>query len=105
LFEIAEQEECKNLEKPEIVPYWHTEALDELKLERIIPLLPFSKDISIYKELTSILAIYRLTFGQPRQEELVKAIKENVYDESNLKELYDKLLLQLCPYYFEKTKS
>lgn len=101
LFDIAVKEECKNLNKPEIIPFWYTEAANNLKIERIIPLIPLSKDVSVYKELISILAIYRLTFGQPRQEELIKAIKSKMNSKEKTDELYGKLLLKLCPYYFE----
>jgi len=100
LFGIAEVEECKKRNKPEIIPYWFTEPLDNLKIERIVPLLPLSKDISLYENLISILAIYRLTFGQPNQEDLVNAIQSNIRVKEDLDNLYKKLLLQLCPYYY-----
>lgn len=103
LFEVAELEECKKLDKPEIIPYWFTDAEEELKIERIVPLLPMSKDVAIYKELISTLAIYRLTFGQPRQEELVNSIKSKLTDVQDLDSLYLNLLLQLCPFYFDES--
>lgn len=59
-----------------MVPYWHTEADDELKIERFVSLYSFSRDIDKYKELQIILVYYRMTFGQPRQEELIDAIAE-----------------------------
>jgi hypothetical protein len=101
LFEIAENQECKIPKKPEIIPYWYTEVDEGLKIERNVPLLPFSKDVMIYEELISILALYRLTFGQPRQEELLHAIQNNNAKKEDIKDLYDKLLIRLSPYYFE----
>ena len=76
IFEVAEEMEGKGKGLCEMVPYWHTEADDELKIERFVPLYSFSRDIDKYNELQKILVYYRMTFGQPRQEELINAIAE-----------------------------
>ena len=39
-----------------------------------------------------VLGLYRLTFGQPRQEELVEALNCEISGEE-----LDKLLIDLCP--------
>lgn len=101
LFKIAEYQECVLPENPEILPYWFTEPVDNLKIERIVPLLPFSRDVSHYRNLTSLLALYRLTFGQPRQEELLKAIQNKNVPEEVLSEIYKELLINLSPYFFD----
>jgi hypothetical protein len=101
LFQIAEEIECKKEGNPEIVPYWHTETQEGLKIERMVPLLPFSKDASRYQELINVLAMYRLTFGQPRQEELIKAFKNAGIKSDNLNEFYDKYIINLSPIMFK----
>ncbi|MSO86316.1 MAG: hypothetical protein EXQ71_02205 [Acidimicrobiia bacterium] len=48
------------------------------KIQRWIPALPFSKDIDRDERLTRLRGMYRLAFGQPRQEELLE-----LFDGSN----------------------
>lgn len=83
----------------EIVPYWHTETINNIKIERFVPLYPFSKDIDKYKQLLKILTLYRFTFGQPRQEELIESLFDGIYDE-NLKEKINELIINLSPITF-----
>lgn len=97
LFKIAEKRESTDTGKPQIVPFWYTETLDNIRIERIVPLFPLSKDVIHYKEIISLLTLYRLTFGQPRQEELIKSFKILVGDEEKLSEIYEKFLLNLSP--------
>lgn len=101
LFQIAEEIECKREGNPEIVPYWHTETHEGIKIERMVPLLPFSKDASRYQELITVLAMYRLTFGQPRQEELIKAFKNAGINSDNLSTFYDRYIINLSPIKFK----
>lgn len=101
LFKIAEEIECKKEGNPEIVPYWHTETKEGLKIERIVPLLPFSRDASRYQELITVLAMYRLTFGQPRQEELIKTFKNAGINTDNLSEFYKRYIINLSPIKFK----
>lgn len=61
-----------------MVPYWclPTEWIEESgdaleKIERIVPQYPLSIDIGRYQRLKNVLSLYRLTMGQPRQEELL----------------------------------
>jgi len=42
------------------------------KIERHVPVLPFSKESVALPRLRKTLAAYRLAFGQPRQEELIE---------------------------------
>lgn len=62
----------------DMIPFWHLNYEDRIEIERNVPLLPFSKDINKYKNLIKVLAVYRLTFGQPRQEELVETLKSEL---------------------------
>jgi hypothetical protein len=97
LFNIALEKESTSTGKPQILPFWYTESQKDIKIERIVPLFPLSKDVTHYKEMISLLTLYRLTFGQPRQEELLKSFKDLGNDKEKLTEIYDKYLLNLSP--------
>ncbi|MBR2403830.1 MAG: helicase, partial [Lachnospiraceae bacterium] len=61
-----------NGEGSDLIPFWGlTEQEDMLKIERIVPMYPFSRDELAYERLIKILSLYRLTLGQARQEELI----------------------------------
>lgn len=80
----------------ELVPYWLFEAEDGAKIERHVPLLPFSREEGHFERLKKMLAIYRLIFGQPRQKDLIRHIAEKVEDKSCLQAL-NNLRLTLEP--------
>jgi len=100
LFNYAVNEEGKKLNKPELVPYWHIEP-DGIHVERIIPMIPFSREFSKYESLMATLTLYRLTFGQPRQEELVKTLMNNFGDKI-ITEIRKKLMINLSPVTYKK---
>lgn len=65
----------------EIVPAWclPTEWVERYRdnlewIERIVPEYPMSIDVDRYHHLIDVLALYRLTMGQPRQEELLELL-------------------------------
>lgn len=91
LFKLARKD--KELAKfpCDIVPDWHFDS-DGVSIERIVPLYQFSMDISRYSEMLKILGLYRLTFGQPRQEELAEALESALTPDET-----EKLLIDLCP--------
>lgn len=64
------------------------------RIERIVPLYPFSRDRLAYDRLTRILALYRLTMGQPRQEELLELLGGM----GLTAEQVDALTFDLCPF-------
>ena len=79
----------------DLIPFWGlSERDDMIKIERILPLYPFSRDEARYDRLIKILAIYRLTLGQARQEELL----ESVFLDKDLDNL-EELFINLSPYY------
>jgi len=57
----------------DLVPYWIFEG--PWKIERRVPLFPLSREISRLEDLKRSLALYRLVFGQPRQEELLRLLR------------------------------
>jgi hypothetical protein len=97
LFQLAQLTEGRGKNKCELVPYWHVEPDGETKIERIVPLYPFSKDIQKYKSLKDTLTYYRLTFGQPRQEELVEALQQSGLNAEEVEKLRKHLLIDLSP--------
>ncbi len=56
----------------ELTPYWITEG--PTKVERHVLPYPLSRDHDRYQRLRDDLAIYRLAFGQPRQEDLIALV-------------------------------
>lgn len=97
LFAEAQLTEGKGKSKCELVPFWHIESVNDIKIERIVPLYPFSKDILKYKSLKDTLTYYRLTFGQPRQEELVETLHESRLNPDEIETLRKNLLIDLSP--------
>jgi len=73
LFQLASGERDG---QSELVPYWIYSTPDGASVERRVPILPFSKESAKYPELKASLAVYRLAFGQPRQEDLLAHLKD-----------------------------
>lgn len=62
----------------ELIPFWGIQKSDQdddtlkFKIERIVPQFILSKDQGLYEYLLKVLTLYRITLGQPRQEELIE---------------------------------
>lgn len=98
MFDLA-RTEAKEKGFCELVPYWSIPQ-DMLKsiaetdreyIESIVPLYPLSMDYDRYRHMKSVLRLYRLTMGQPRQEELPEFFKDMPAED------IDKLLFNLSP--------
>jgi len=87
----------------DLIPYWGlNDSEDMIKIDRIVPMYPFSRDVIRYDRLIKILSLYRLTLGQSRQEYLLDTIFRNFnVDEINFKELF----INLSPYYKSQSKD
>lgn len=79
LFQIATR--GKSNGHSDLIPYWIFED-GSARVERRIPLLPYSKEIGKLKRLKQGLALYRMVFGQPRQEDLLFSLSQNGNHES-----------------------
>lgn len=79
---------------PELVPFWCLPDGGEVKIERIVPMYPMSKDGVVYERLIKILSLYRLTLGQARQEELLEYLFNNIDNPDMLEDLF----INLSPY-------
>jgi hypothetical protein len=104
LFQLALDVERDKSDFPcDLIPYWHLETEKDLSIERIVPLYPFSKDIDKFQNMLKVLAYYRFTFGQPRQDELIHVLEEN-FDINEI-DLIKDLMINLSPIYFNQQKS
>ena len=101
LFEEASARE-KVGECSDLIPYWGLKDSDDMiKIERIVPMYPFSRDEIRYDRLIKILSLYRLTLGQSRQEQILENIFNNLDDDENRQTIEEiqELFINLSPYY------
>ena len=82
-------------EDDEMAPYWVFHR-GPAKIERLVPVMPFSREAAALPRLRKTLAAYRLAFGQPRQEELVEWLGTKFTNEE-LKQLIGRLRIDLSP--------
>jgi hypothetical protein len=68
LFDLAVRERAPDAS--DLIPYWIYEG-GPTRIERRVPILPFSREQHQLRRLKDRLAVYRLVFGQPRQEDLL----------------------------------
>lgn len=59
-------------------PWWVYPGTTQV--QRVLMQYPLSKDIEKYDQLRSSLTLYRLTLGQPRQEDMVEMLQRNKVD-------------------------
>ena len=78
-----------------MVPYWVFHH-GPVKIERHVPVMPFSRDAAALPQLRKALAAYRLAFGQPRQEELIEFLGAHRSDADVLL-LASRLRIDLSP--------
>jgi Helicase conserved C-terminal domain len=74
LFSLAERD--RQLGVSDLVPYWVFEE-GRARVERRVPLLPFSREVGKFRTLKRGLALYRVVFGQPRQEDMLAHADRN----------------------------
>ena len=70
MFEIGRMK--RSDEENDLVPFWLFPG--RAKIERHVPAIPFSREIGRLHDLRRALAIYRMVFGQSRQEDLIAYI-------------------------------
>lgn len=84
LFNKAYLEKCKS--KNDMIPYWISEK-GTTTIQRYVPWLPYSKEEKKLARLKSDLSLYRMAFGQPRQDDLLVKF-QNVQDVEKLSEFW-----------------
>ena len=83
IFHLANEEARKGRDS-DLIPYWI--APGRYKVQRHVPLLPYSREVEAFKRLKRQLAAYRVVFGQPRQEELMTLLDHSRIDTRQLAE-------------------
>lgn len=78
----------------DLIPYWIYEG--SVRVERRVPMLPFSREVTRLAWLKRSLTVYRLAFGQPRQDDLLDYLQTLVGPGMNAVELAD-LQIRLEP--------
>ena len=82
----------------DMVPFWclpeNFPEQSRFMVERIILQYPLSTDQGKYERLKKVLSLYRLTMGQPRQEELLEMLASTNLTDKQI----DSLIINLCPF-------
>lgn len=66
---MFEQARLEAATDTDLIPYWIYEG--SVRVERRVPMLPFSREVTRLAWLKRSLTVYRLAFGQPRQDDLL----------------------------------
>jgi len=93
LFSLAKND---HKEETDLIPYWIFEAPEGYKIIRHIPALPMSRELERLIHLKKSLALYRMVFGQPRQEDLLNYLLTHL-PESEIQKITPDLRIDLSP--------
>jgi hypothetical protein len=86
----------RNEDANDLVPFWIYDVEKGYKIERRIPVLPLSKELSQLGWLKKTLVAYRSVMGQPRQEDLLEFIAQSLNDEE-LRKFVENSRIDLSP--------
>ncbi len=78
-----------------LIPYWLVPD-GPAKVESSAAFLPHSRDQALYDDLRRSLAVYRMVFGQPAQEDLLDFLLRQV-GEGEVRELVKEAVVDLSP--------
>ncbi len=67
----------------DLVPFWIFEVEDGARIERRVPLTPYTREVEQLSRLKRGLSLYRLVFGQPRQQDLLEYINRVIPQEQS----------------------
>jgi hypothetical protein len=94
LFDVAIAD--RSDEVSDLVPFWIYPKEGGAKIERHVPNLPLSRDCERLTALKRSLAVYRMVFGQNRQEDLVAYLLNSLSDEE-IEDVKRQLCISLEP--------
>jgi hypothetical protein len=80
----------------DLIPYWVYSVEDGARIERHVPALPLSQDAARKEALQRSLAVYRMAFGQSRQEDLVVFLQQNIPSDRR-DQVVSELMINLFP--------
>lgn len=97
MFDLALTEQADG--KGELTPYWIYQTPDGAHIERHIHVIPLSRESERLRAMRRTLAVYRLAFGQPRQEDLAQFLLEHNFlmTEEELSKFCRDLSIDLSP--------
>lgn len=81
----------------DLLTYWLFETEGGAHIERRVPLIPMSREVSHLVRLKRGLALYRLVFGQPRQEDLLTHLAEHLSSSSDITRIVADWRIDLTP--------
>jgi len=76
LFQAARND--RDAKFSDIVPFWVYTTEGGAQIERHLPMIPLSKDVDQAEALRRSLAVYRMAFGQSRQDDLVQYLQRHL---------------------------
>jgi hypothetical protein len=82
-----------------LTPFWIYSFPGGAKIERHVPALPLSRDQNRLEALRKSLAIYRMVFGQIRQDDLISFLLAR-FPESEIANIARDLRIDLTPPHF-----
>jgi hypothetical protein len=94
VFEAARDDQPE--ESSDLFPYWILPAEGGARIERHVPALPLSKDVQRAEALRKALTIYRMAFGQNRQEDIVAYLASR-FSADEMNSLAESLRVDLAP--------
>ncbi len=83
-------------ESTDLWPFWIYPIADGSRIERHVPVLALSREVGRYARLRRSVTLYRMVFGQPRQEDLLEFLMGQMTEEEALKQA-ESLRLDLSP--------
>lgn len=94
VFEAARNARAADLS--DLVPFWVYTTEGGARIERHLPMIPLSKDVDRAEVLRRSLAVYRMAFGQSRQDDLVQYLQRYLTAEQ-IKSAVTELRIDLTP--------
>lgn len=92
---FAEAKRSRDRRWGDLVPYWVYPTEGGARIERYVPALPLSREVEKLERLKRSLAVYRLVFGQPRQDDLAAYLA--ALPERDRQRIGDELRVDLTP--------
>jgi hypothetical protein len=94
--------EARPSDQDDLVPYWLQPG--SAQIERHVPALPYSKDAERFARVRRQVTLYRMVFGQPRQDDLIAYLQEQV-GQTEAERLAELIQIDLSPRGLEHLSS
>jgi hypothetical protein len=87
---------ARDVTATDLVPFWVFQIENGARIERHVPALPLSRDANRADMLRRALALYRMAFGQARQEDLIEYLQQRIPPEA-IPAVANELRIDLSP--------